>query len=201
MGLSRFAILLGVFVLVGALAACGGGTTPAASPSAAFTSHGFGYAISYDPQQFSAHLDAGASGSDVEWTLPGFGPVRGATQTLMVTLKEPADQPESVRGEVSVLAVKPVHVPRTPTLAEFSSEPYMRKLKAAGYLTEPPQTVSLNGLPAFRYELHFEGVTTVTYELLYGSFAYQVNLGAPTNRWDTVAPELDAVAHTFAAGQ
>ena len=154
------------------LAGCGTtthGATTSAAISATFTSRSFGYAVSHDSRQLRAEVEQDASG---ESRMPGIGDVRGDTQGLIVGLKAPANLPESLRGEFQLTAVRAVPILRTPTLAAFRSEAYMRLLQAHGLIVSPAQADTLNGMPAFRTVARDHGVTMLTYVLYRPRFVY-----------------------------
>ena len=181
------------------LVACAGrASSDSAASQRTYSSPGFHYAVTYDDAAFAARLESDASGSGLDLLLPGVGKVHADAQVLIVAAKAPASLPQYLRGEFQLTALRPRQAPRRPSLAAFSREPYLRKLRARGWLTSGPREVTLGGLPAFRFTMRFRGVSAVDYALYRGAFIYAINLEAPSKRWPAVGPALEAVARSFA---
>jgi hypothetical protein len=210
-------------VLAAALALSGCGhvaTNNAAVPSASpdmktYTSKQYHFAVSYDASKLAARIDQDIS-TPGQWLLPGVGHISGPTQVLYVGLKSPTSLSEPARCEFQLLVVGPVRQAHPPTLAEFSNESYLRRVARGGWLASRLQAVKLDGLPAFRYSMRvtpsafkgvgiapspnpaFESITSVNYVVYRGGFVYSIALEAPTSRWPSVEPALNAVVQSFA---
>jgi hypothetical protein len=181
-------------LVVAMLVMSGCGSTPR---DGHFASEPFRFSISYDTAKTDANVESAGTREDSHWSWPGAGRIDGDTLMLRVVMKDPASVNSVERGDVTFVAVKPASALEPPTLAAFKSEPGMRDLRTEGLLTSEPRTVTLNGLPAFRWAYRMLGLDVVNYTVYAGGLVYDINVRAATKRWASVEAPLNAVAESF----
>ena len=163
-----------------------------------FTSAAFRFSISYDPNALSGAVDKDAS-AITSWDIPGAGHVSGPS--LVYVLRLPASLGNGSGGVLEVTAVKDPRL-RSPSLSQFSQEPYLRRLETHDWIGDPPKAVTLDGIPALSYTGQctggpLNGLTMLAYVIYKGGFVYYLNLAARTESWGAVMPTLDDVAQSF----
>lgn len=181
------------------LAACGStgeddGNDGGATGTTTYRNDEFGFSLTYPADwNESEATSAGEAGSD---------------STFSVAF---ADPDSTVVGDVAVDGVQiavyeldrevaPEEVPQLEAEFQGIVDQMLDSLEN-GVIKDPLGPVELNGVPGFGFSYTYTnegtGVRASVFFLVKGTYEYQITAQASVDRWDEVAPELEAAAMSF----
>jgi len=198
-GLTGMRRALLVVAVVGLLSGCtskaGTGTvtssssSPVATPrtvAATFASGAFHFSLRYDPHWFRARVYPVQSRGPLDLTAVGTVVLAGSLY-VEIDPKAPGN-----RAVVTVLALRPVHALRWPTLSQFE-----RRVIVGGAIRGPARPAALGGLDvvSFPETDPIPGPVYDVYYIYHSGFIYIVN--SPVRTASPITARLDQVAATF----
>lgn len=198
-------LALALAAAAGLLAACGssdegGGSAAGGGPGGEATG-----TTTYRNDDYGFTLDHPAAWDETEATSAGEA---GSDAAFSVAF---ADPDSTVVGDVATDGVQiavyeltrevaPEEVPKLKAEFQGIVDQMMSSLEG-GTIKDPLDAVELNGVPGFGFSYTFTNqgtpVRASVFFLVKGSREYQITAQASTDRWNEIAPELEATAMSF----